>query len=103
MEIARANPMRPVVQMREVLRIHPGKRWLSMPDGEYRLCLRCLHVGYGVDSWHPATPEFWPVTYGKLKFRRCRACIADVAARRFGFVNLLPIAKDFKHELRAAA
>jgi len=56
------------------------------PDGEYRLCRGCEARGYGIDSWHPATSEFWRTENGRLKFSRCRACLADVAAKKDGVV-----------------
>lgn len=58
----------------------------TMPDGEHALCRSCQRAGYGVDSWHPATVEFWPVLHGHLLFNKCRACRSEVQARKFGFV-----------------
>lgn len=61
-------------------------RFVSRPDGEYRECSRCRHLGYGVDAWHPATAEFWPVVRGRLWFGRCNACNSELAARKYGVV-----------------
>lgn len=53
----------------------------SRVDGEYVQCHRCRKIGLGVDSWHPATAEFWP-TYGrKVHFGQCLACTADMRSR----------------------
>lgn len=57
------------------------------PDGEYRQCRCCAARGYGEDSWHPATSEFWRIANGKLLFSRCRACLSDVAAKKDGLVT----------------
>jgi hypothetical protein len=58
----------------------------SRIDGEYRQCARCAHLGYGPDSWHPATREYWPVARGRIWFGRCLACNGELAARKFGVV-----------------
>lgn len=60
----------------------------SRPDGEYVECARCAKLGYGADAWHPATPEFWRPTYGRLYFGQCRACISEVLERKAGFVRI---------------
>jgi len=59
----------------------------SRPDGEYRRCSRCTHLGYGEDAWHPATREFWPVVRGRTWFGRCLACASELASRKHGFVG----------------
>ena len=53
----------------------------SRPDGEYALCKPCKRQGYGADSWHPATDEFWPTLHGKVLFYRCRACASEAVTR----------------------
>lgn len=58
----------------------------SRPDGEYRQCRRCMKLGYDVDSWHPATSEFWPMVHGRLWFGRCLACAGELASHKHGFV-----------------
>ena len=58
----------------------------SRPDGEYRRCSRCAHLGYGEDAWHPCTSEFWPRVRGKLWFGRCLACASELASRRDGVI-----------------
>ena len=60
----------------------------SRPDGEYAQCRSCARNGYGPDAWLPATSEFFPTQYGRLRFDRCRACRSEVRERRFGFVYL---------------
>ncbi len=61
-------------------------RFQSRADGEYRLCPRCAQLGYGVDSYHPATREFWTVQHGRLWFGRCLACAGELSARKHGVV-----------------
>lgn len=61
-------------------------RFQSRADGEYVQCPNCARAGYGVDSWHPATPEFWVTWNGQLQFQKCKACRSEVQARKFGFV-----------------
>jgi hypothetical protein len=53
---------------------HKVRQFSSRPDGEYCACNRCLRLGYGEDSWHPLTTEFWPVIKGVLSLTNCRAC-----------------------------
>lgn len=60
----------------------------SRPDGEYALCRSCQRAGYGPDSWHPATSEFWPELHGRLRMGKCKACRSEVQARKFGFVRV---------------
>jgi hypothetical protein len=50
-------------------------------DGEYAQCPRCTKIGLGVDSWHPATVEFWPMYGRTLHFGQCLACTADQRGR----------------------
>lgn len=64
----------------------------SCPDGEYVQCRSCARNGYGPDAWHPATSEFFPMQYGRLRFDRCRACRSEVQQRKFGFVSLRRVA-----------
>ena len=64
-------------------------RWQSRADGEYRLCTRCAHLGYGEDAYHPATHEFWPRVHGQLWFGRCLACASELQSRRLGVVPAL--------------
>jgi hypothetical protein len=66
-------------------------RWQSRPDGEYRLCTRCAHLGYGEYAYHPATGEFWPRVHGKLWFGRCLACASELQSRRLGVVPAEPL------------
>lgn len=66
-------------------------KWQSRADGEYRLCSRCLHIGYGEDSYHPATDEFWPRVHGQLWFGRCLACACEMGSRRKGIVPADPL------------
>jgi hypothetical protein len=56
----------------------------SRPDGEYAECRKCVQKGYGVDAWHPATAEFWPVSRGELIFKYCYACRVEYDAVRNG-------------------
>jgi hypothetical protein len=65
---------------------HP---YQSRPEGEYASCAR---NGYGPDAWLPATSEFFPTQYGRLRFDRCRTCRSEVLERRFGFVYLEKVA-----------
>lgn len=58
------------------------------PDGEYRQCRSCVARGYGEDSWHPATSEFWRIESGKLRFGRCRACVSEAVAKTAGVVTI---------------
>jgi len=64
----------------------------SRPDGEYAQCSSCARAGYGPDSWHPATCEYFPMQYGRLRFDRFRACRSEVQERQFGFVYLEKVA-----------
>ncbi len=48
-------------------------RFQSRPDGEWRQCPSCEKKGYGADSWHPATREFYPYIKGGVSFARCIA------------------------------
>lgn len=61
-------------------------RFQSRPDGEYAQCTNCVRAGYGPDSWHPATAEFWATWNGLLQFQKCKACRSEVQARKFGMV-----------------
>lgn len=63
------------------------RRFESRPDGEYCQCTRCARLGYGPDSWHPVTAEFWPRCNGRLSLNRCKACCGEVMARRHGVVQ----------------
>jgi hypothetical protein len=56
-------------------------------DGEYCQCQSCVARGYGEDSWHPATTEFWRAEGGKLRLARCRACESEAAAKTGGMVT----------------
>lgn len=64
----------------------PVASFQSRPDGEYAQCKRCEHLGYGVDSWYPATTEFWNVEYGRIRYDRCRACISEMKVNAHGVV-----------------
>ncbi|KAF1008969.1 MAG: hypothetical protein GAK28_00601 [Luteibacter sp.] len=66
---------------------HHAALWQSRADGEYRRCARCEKLGYGEDAWHPATPEFFPVVNGRIRFGRCRACHSEVMQHRCGVVS----------------
>lgn len=59
------------------------KRFHSEREFETALCTSCARKGYAERTW-PLTPEFWPVSGGKLLFDRCKACKAelDVEHRR---------------------
>lgn len=62
----------------------PPPLYKTMPDGEHRLCRSCFEKGYGVDSYHPVTGEFWPVRRGQLALGRCMACKAEAEVKRKG-------------------
>lgn len=64
----------------------------SRPDGEYKQCARCAKKGYGEDSWHPATPEYWPMRGGRLSLFRCKACCGEVMAHKNGVVPATAVA-----------
>lgn len=61
-------------------------KFQSRPDGEWAQCPSCVRAGYGVDSWHPATSEYWVTLHGALQFQKCKACRSEVQARKFGMV-----------------
>jgi len=61
-------------------------RFQSRPDGEYCQCPRCARRGYGQDSWHPVTAEYWPMNRGRLSLARCKACCGEVMAHKNGVV-----------------
>ena len=65
-----------------------GKRvvhqFQERPDGTYCLCRSCAEKGYGEDSFHPATEEFWGVVKGRMQFGRCYACRVEYDAARRG-------------------
>lgn len=71
--------------------ISPVPAFHSREDGEYAQCPRCSRIGLGVDSWHPATSEFWPVYGRSLHFGQCLACTADLR-RRVTAKRLLAVA-----------
>lgn len=54
-------------------------QWVSMADGEWRRCTRCVSLGYGLDSYYPTTHEFWPTVHGRIWFGRCNACCTELA------------------------
>ena len=56
-------------------------RFRSEREFETALCTSCARKGYAERAW-PLTPEFWPVSGGKLVFDRCRACRAEADAER---------------------
>ncbi len=62
-------------------------RFVSGPDGEWRECRSCARKGYGVDAWHPATREFWPVVNRRIWFGRCLACCSEMSSRKRGVVE----------------
>jgi hypothetical protein len=66
----------------------PKKRYnfQSRPDGEYVECKGCVRLGYGEDSWHPATREFWREINGAVNFARCKACRSESIERKHGVV-----------------
>jgi hypothetical protein len=61
-------------------------KFQSRPDGEYVECRSCVRRGYGEDSWHPATREFWREVAGHVNFTQCKACISETAERKRGIV-----------------
>lgn len=61
-------------------------KFQSRPDGEYVECRGCVRLGYGEDSWHPATREFWREIDGAVNFARCKACLSEAHEGRRGFV-----------------
>lgn len=58
----------------------------TRPDGEHALCRSCQRAGYGEDSWHPATSDFWYVEQGRIRFNQCRACKTEQMSKTFGMV-----------------
>jgi hypothetical protein len=57
-----------------------------MPDGEWAQCGKCARKGYGIDSFHPYTSEFFPTLHGKLLTERCKACADESAKGMHGIV-----------------
>ena len=61
------------------------QKFKSDESGELALCTRCYRKGYGVDSYHPATSEFWTVGCdGRISLSLCRACVAEGKSRNHG-------------------
>lgn len=60
----------------------------SRADGEYCKCTACERKGYGVDSWHPATAEFWRTREGRLYFNQCTACLSEMSEGKKGIVRI---------------
>lgn len=63
-----------------------GLLWLHSFDGEWAQCRKCAAKGYGVDSYHPFTSEFFPMLHGKLRTDRCRACQSESQSHTRGVV-----------------
>lgn len=87
-----AERVRRVLKAKHVGSLRRGRQrrrpdFQSRPDGEYCRCAYCVRLGYGEDSWHPATTEFWRTVEGRLHFGQCKACLADVAERKRGVVG----------------
>lgn len=82
------NPLVPVTRLADYLaaRLTAPPAFVSVSDGEHRLCRSCLRAGYGVDRWHPATTDFFTTSRGALEFAKCKACRSEVQARQFGRV-----------------
>lgn len=76
----------PVTQLAEYLRRPDAPARVMATDCEWFRCPGCAKRGYGVDSWHPLTAEFWGTHRGRLMLHACKACRSDLARNRRGFV-----------------
>jgi hypothetical protein len=55
-------------------------------DGEWAQCRKCALKGYGDDSFHPFTTEFFPMLHGKMRTDQCRACQSEAQKGTKGMV-----------------
>jgi hypothetical protein len=60
--------------------------WKHMADGEWAQCRKCAAKGYGIDSFHPFTREFFPLRGDKLRTDNCHACLSEMHAQTHGIV-----------------
>jgi len=69
---------------------------LSKSDavGKLALCCCCYAKGYGDDSYHPATVEYWPSRAGRPRLGRCRACDSECRGSRRGIVDGRKLARQ---------